>query len=166
MKEYDWSRFTTRIAIDADRQTLYDAWASQRGLEHWFLRSAIFTDPDGRQKAADEPVAVGDTYLWKWEGWDDETKETGEILKCNGHDHIQFSFGEAGICTVDIKQEGKYTIVELVQSEIPTDEKGKRFYHLGCMSGWTFHLTNMKSIFEGGADLRNKDVNLRDVINA
>jgi hypothetical protein len=83
---------------------------------------------------------------------------------CNGKDYFQFKFGDAGICTVTIKEDHGYTIVELVQSEIPIDEEGMHYYHLGCKVGWTFHLTNMKSIFEGGKDLRNKDVELKNVL--
>jgi hypothetical protein len=163
---FDWSKFETRIAIHADPQVLYNAWSSQEGIEHWFLRLSEYTTADGRLRGSDEEVEVGDTYLWRWHGWDDETQERGKILACNGRDHFQFSFGEAGICTVDILQENGYTVVSLTQTQIPTDEKGMHYYHVGCKTGWTFHLTNMKSIFEGGADLRNKDVALRNVINA
>lgn len=163
---YDWSTFITRIAIKADPQALYDPWASQRGIEYWFLRTSLYSTADGRQRSADEFVEKGDTYLWRWEGWPDDVQETGEILECNGKDRFKFTFGEAGNCTVEILSEGEHTVVQLTQSEIPTDEKGKHYWHLGCKTGWTFHLTNMKSIFEGGADLRNKDVELKNVINA
>jgi hypothetical protein len=56
--------------------------------------------------------------------------------------------------------------VELVQEEIPTDENGKQIFHLGCKSGWTFYLANLKSIFEGGIDLRNRNTKLQDVLNS
>ncbi len=163
---YNWSQFITRIAIKADPQSLYDAWATQRGIEHWFLRTSLYSTTDGRQRSPDESVEKGDTYLWRWEGWPDDVQETGEILECNGKDRFRFSFGEAGNCTVEILSEGEHTVVQLTQTDIPTDEKGMHFWHLGCKTGWTFHLTNMKSIFEGGADLRNKDVALKNVINA
>jgi len=166
MSEYNWSLFVTRIPINAPPQDLYDAWTTRKGMEHWFLRSAEFKGRDGVLRKDDEHVQYGDTYAWRWHGWPDDIEEHGKILICNGHDYLQFKFGEAGICTVTIKVENGYTIVELVQSDIPVDEHGMHFYHLGCKTGWTFHLTNMKSIFEGGLDLRNKDVNLNNVINA
>ena len=56
--------------------------------------------------------------------------------------------------------------MELTQEKIPLDEESKVNYHLGCMEGWTFYLANLKSILEGGIDLRNKNVNLTKVINA
>lgn len=166
MSEYNWSQFVTRIPIKAPKQELYDAWATRKGIEHWFLRRSEYKSSDGVLRKDDEPVKAGDTYAWRWHGWPDETEERGKILECNGRDFFQFTFGDAGICSVTIKEEPGHMILELVQSEIPTDEKGMHYYHVGCKTGWTFHLANMKSIFEGGLDLRNKDVNLKNVINA
>jgi hypothetical protein len=37
---------------------------------------------------------------------------------------------------------------------------------VGCGEGWTFYLTNLKSILEGGVDLRNKEMKLKNVINS
>ena len=165
MTEYNWSLFITRIPIKASTQELYDAWSTRKGIEHWFLRKAEYKSADGVLSGEDEHVQRGDTYAWKWYGWPEDIEEHGKILACNGRDYFQFKFGEAGICTVTIKEEHGYTIVELVQSDIPTDEHGMQYYHLGCKTGWTFHLTNMKSIFEGGLDLRNKDESLTNVIN-
>jgi hypothetical protein len=41
-----------------------------------------------------------------------------------------------------------------------------RNYHLGCKTGWTFYLANLKSLMEGGIDLRNKNEKIQRVINA
>jgi hypothetical protein len=56
--------------------------------------------------------------------------------------------------------------VELVQENIPDDESGKLTWHVGCKTGWTFYLANMKSLYEGGIDLRNKNENLQQVLNS
>ena len=69
-------------------------------------------------------------------------------------------------CTVAIKKEGDNNIVELVQDSIPTDEQGMHYWHLGCKTGWTFYLANLKSMLEGGLDLRNRDESLKNVINS
>ena len=37
---------------------------------------------------------------------------------------------------------------------------------MGCLEGWTFYLTNLKSVIEGGLDLRNKNLDIKGVINA
>ena len=164
--EFDWSRFATRIDINADPQVLYDAWSTQERIEYWFLRFAEYTSADGTKRGRNDKVQVGDTYLWRWHGYGDDTQERGEILECNGRDVFRFSFGEAGNCKVEILLEKGKVVVQITQTEIPTDERGKQYYHVGCKSGWTFHLTNMKSIFEGGADLRNKDEALTNVVNS
>ncbi len=57
-------------------------------------------------------------------------------------------------------------IVELSQEQIPTDERHKALYHVGCLEGWTFYLANLKSYLDGGLDLRNKNANIARVVNA
>ena len=89
-----------------------------------------------------------------------------KVYISNGSDFFSFSFGKAGICTVTLKKESGMSVVELVQTEIPTDDMGKHYWHLGCKTGWTFYLTNLKSMLEGGIDLRNKDLLLKNVVNS
>ena len=81
-------------------------------------------------------------------------------------DLFKFTFGEAGVCTVRIIEENGIRIVELVQTDIPDDERGKHYWHVGCKTGWTFYLANLKSLMEGGIDLRNKDESLKNVVNS
>ncbi|RZK15239.1 MAG: SRPBCC domain-containing protein, partial [Pedobacter sp.] len=54
---------------------------------------------------------------------------------------------------------------ELTQKNIPTDENSKRNIRLGCHNGWSFYLINLKSVFEGGLDLRNKDNRFKPMLN-
>jgi len=56
-------------------------------------------------------------------------------------------------------------MVELTQSQIPLDDHSRMSYYVGCTRGWTFYLANLKSILEGGIDLRNKNNKLLHVIN-
>ena len=109
---------------------------------------------------------MNDTYEWMWHGYGDDAMEKGKIMQANGKDFLQFSFGKAGYVSVTIKEETGESMIELVQDEIPTDEEGQVYYHLGCTKGWLFYLTNLKSILEGGPDLRNKKMELTDVINS
>ena len=164
--EFDWSRFSVRVNINAPLEKLYHAWTSQQGIEHWFLRMSEYRTPDGRLRKQNEEVEKGDTYKWRWHGYPDSVTEEGAVLDLNGKDLFKFSFGKAGICTVKVYKEKDQSIVELTQDGIPVDEKSREYYHVGCKTGWTFHLANMKSIFEGGLDLRNKDENLKDVLNS
>ena len=166
MGNYDWSRFVTRINVNAPVEKLYWCWATRAGMEYWFLRLSEYKKPDGNLRAGNETVQKGDSYTWRWHGWSDETTEYGSILDCNGKDLFKFSFGKAGDCTVTIKKEGNENIVELVQDNIPTDEQGMHYWHLDCKTGWTFYLANLKSLLEGGVDLRNRDEGLKNVINS
>jgi hypothetical protein len=163
---HDWSRFVVRINVNAPHDKLYQAWATREGMEYWFLRLSEYKKQNGTICKNNESVEKGDTYKWLWHGWSDETVEHGTILDCNGKDFFKFSFGKAGNCTVTIKKEEGETIVELVQDNIPTNEQGMHYWHLGCKTGWTFYLANMKSLFEGGIDLRNKNEKLQQVLNS
>jgi uncharacterized protein YndB with AHSA1/START domain len=162
----DWSAFTKRIAIYAPIEKLYAAWSSRNGIEHWFLRKALYKGADGTDRDAGGTVQVGDTYTWYWHGYNDDTFERGKVLQANGKDVFEFTFGKAGIVRVELTEERNYVLVSLTQYNIPVDEKGKEFYHVGCGEGWTFHLTNFRSIMEGGADLRNRDEKITRVINS
>ncbi len=166
MAAFDWSRFVVRITVKASPRDLYKAWATKKGIEQWFLRLSEYKKPDGILRAANENVEPGDTYRWLWHGWSDDMVETGAILDCNGMDQIKFKFGAAGDCTVNIKNEEGENIVELIQENIPTDEAGMKNYHLGCKTGWTFYLANLKSLMEGGVDLRNRNEKIQRVINS
>lgn len=167
MESYDWTKFTKRINVRADRQELYNAWATPTGLERWFLRKTIFESPDQYIKEKQNLLEQGDTYQWYWYGYPDSVVEKGKVLTANGKDLFRFSFvGDQCTVTVQIKEEAGEQVVELTQENIPLDEQSRVLYHLGCMEGWTFYLANLKSILEGGIDLRNKNEALTKVVNA
>lgn len=161
-----WDSFMVRINVKAPVPELYAAWATRRGMEYWFLRQSSFYDSTGSLRPEEEPVQAGDSYEWRWHGWPDETVERGAILACNGLDTLAFQFGKAGRCTVRIYQEQGETLVELTQDQIPDDDQGRMTWHVGCKTGWTFYLANLKSRYEGGIDLRNKNMNLQEMMNS
>ncbi|MCW3125783.1 MAG: hypothetical protein JWO03_1441 [Bacteroidetes bacterium] len=163
---HDYTRFTKRIAIKAPVNEIYNLWTTQEGLEKWLLRSAVFTSGDGHVRERTQPVQMGDTYAWTWFGWPEEVAEHGTITNTNGTRHFEFVFGKAGIVSIDIKEEHGETVLELVQESIPTDEESRWNYFIGCQTGWTFYLVNLKSILEGGLDLRNKSEALTNMTNS
>jgi uncharacterized protein YndB with AHSA1/START domain len=166
MSTIDWSRFVTRINIGAPAEAIYKMWATRGGMESWFVRLSEYKDKDGVEKRAEEEVTVGDTYKFHWFGYDDNAVEHGKILDLNQNALFKFSFGKAGNVTVTIKEEDGEQIVELIQDEIPTDEMGMYNYHVGCKAGWTFYLANLKSILEGGIDMRNKKIRQKEMLNS
>ncbi len=166
MGSYDWSNFKQRIPIRASREEIYRALATLTGLQRWFLRVAEFSKSDGLLRGADSPVEVGDTYRWLWYGYPNSVEERGKVLEAVNNDHVRFTF--AGGCNVrmSIIEENGTLIVELIQDNIPLDEDSRVSLHLECSTGWTFYLANLKSMLEGGIDLRNKDEAIRGVLNA
>jgi uncharacterized protein YndB with AHSA1/START domain len=155
MENFNWTAFTKRIAIKAPMKQLYEAWATVSGIERWFLSNAEFTGADGHPIPRTSLITAGSHYSWRWFLYD--MTESGKITEANGTDFLQFTF--AGECLVDVqlKQVDEYVLVELTQHNIPTDDRSKREIRIGCATGWAFYLVNLKSVYEGGLDLRNKD---------
>lgn len=164
MQNFDWTKFTRKINIKTDLKTVYDAFTKSAEIEKWFLESADFTDEKARPVPPDHHAQAGYTYHWKWFGYPDT--ETGRILEANGLDFISFTFEK--VCTVEVKlsRKNEQVIVELTQKNIPTNDQSKQYIRLGCHAGWSFYLTNLKSVYEGGVDLRNKDLDVAGMINS
>lgn len=166
MKNFDWTKFTKRIAVRASLETIYNAWAKSSEIEKWFLSTSNYFNEHKQLISKASSIQKGYTYEWSWFLYD--VTEKGNFTEANGKDYLQFTF--ADVCLVDIKltKEGDYTIVELTQSNIPSDEESKQNFRLGCDSGWSFFLVNLKSIYEGGIDLRDKDERFknRGIVNS
>jgi hypothetical protein len=153
---FDWSRFTVRQLIKSNKEEIEKAFTTPGGLESWFLRLAEFTGPSGKVRKRSETVQPSDGYKWMWHGYPDSVIETGTVLVPEKHDIIRFIFGKAGTVAIKIHYDIDYQILELNQSSIPVHEEAKVNWHVGCKTGWTFYLLNLKSVLEGGHDLRNK----------
>ena len=145
-----WSEFRLRVNIRVPIQKAYAAWSSPAGLESWFLRKAILKD---------------DHYEWYWFGYSDDVVERGTITAANGSNHFAFTFSLGCQVSISLYTEHEETIVELVESGLPDDEAGVKHF-VDDSKGWIFYLTNLKSVLEGGLDLRNRKVELTNVITA
>jgi len=160
---YDWASFRLKIGIHASLEALYNAWTTASGIEKWFLKSCTYKNVAGDVIKTNQMAKQGDTYVWEWYLYD--LPEQGKITHANGVDFFQFTF--AGECLVDIslKQTDEDVLVELHQHRIPTDENAKFDIRIGCLEGWTFYLTNLKSVYENGYDLRNRKPELKGLNN-
>jgi uncharacterized protein YndB with AHSA1/START domain len=163
MDNFNWNQFTKRVYINSNIEQVYNAWTKSEELEKWFLSNASFYAKNNIKINSNENVTSNSKYKWKW--FAQNHSENGTIFKTNNKNLITFSF--EGNCIVEVKltQEKNQTLVELTQKEIPLDNNSKENIRLGCAFGWTFYLLNLKSILEGGIDLRNKDTKLIGVIN-
>ncbi len=165
----DWTSFTKSITVKTTAEKLYHAFATRAGMEEWFLRKCDYKNANGISLAHDEYAKEGDSYTWLWFGYDDNTIEHGKILQANGSNIFEFTFNANGKndmkVIVNFKEEGEWR-VNLQQYNIPTDDESKAWYYVGCGEGWTFYLANLKSMLEGGIDLRNKNESIKQVVNS
>ncbi len=152
---YDWTIFTRTKFIRASREEIYNAWTQSGQLTKWFLKSATYETAEGPARASSENFQAGDAYTWTWHGYDGE--EQNKVLEANGVDRVVFGFAEQCRVTVTITPKEDGHEVVLVQDQIPATEDAKVNWHLGCSTGWVTYLMNLKSVLEGGLDLRTLD---------
>lgn len=164
MNNYDWSQFVRRVSINSSEKSIYDTWSTQNALESWFLSKAEFTKPDNQRRERSDYIQVDDSYIWNWHGYRDYVG-TGKVLQTNEKDFLQFTFTAGCIVSVSIKEEAGETICELIQEMPQEKEEDRQYYFIECGKGWTFYLANLKSILEGGVDLRNKNDDLLNMIS-
>lgn len=166
MENSQWSQFKLRVNINTDIRHAYEKWGTPEGLESWFLRDVVFKDPNGDLRENNALIQSGDTYEWYWHGYPDSVVEKGKVLKANGKDLFSFTFSMECPVTVSMYKESNEIIVELIERGLPTDEETTLKHFVGDSKGWIFYLTNLKSVLEGGLDLRNKRPELTNVITA
>ncbi len=164
MNDFDWTSFTRRIAVKTTLPQMYDAWTTATEIEKWFLSSAEFSDEQKCLIDRGQHILKGMNYKWKWYTY--EPAETGSIMDANGKDLLKFSFAGNCLVTVNLTEQEDHVMVDLTQSNIPEDENSKQNIRLGCDSGWSFYLINLKSVYEGGLDLRNKNAAFKRVVNS
>ncbi len=160
MANNDWNSFKQTMYYKAPLSKVYAMWATRTGLESFFLSQAEFTKTDGTVREHDSPIQKGDTYKWRWFGY--PVEEYGEITEANGIDTLGFIFGEAGNVTVKLREEQGGTFLTLTQEQVPCETEDQKFnFRIGCATGWTFYRVNLKSLLEGGIDLRNKNPDIK-----
>lgn len=161
-----WSEFKLRVNINTNIEKAYLAWATPQGLEKWFLSKALFKDTSGNLRKAQALIQKGDNYEWYWYGHPDSVVEKGKILSANGKNGFSFTFSMGCPVSISIYSEFDEVIVELLETDLPVDEETKLKHYVADSKGWLFYLTNLKSVLEGGLDLRNKKIELTNVITA
>jgi hypothetical protein len=156
MDNSKWTSFKVAGDYTTDIRSLYDAWATTGGLERWFLRNANFYTVLRRTREPEEFILKEDTYEWYWHGYADDTFEKGEILEANGTDLLKFTFSGGSIVTVELSSRNGISLIALTQENIPVESDPSKNLFVQCQIGWTFYMANLKSVIEGGIDLRNK----------
>ncbi|MGH7144833.1 MAG: SRPBCC family protein [Planctomycetota bacterium] len=158
----DWARFSRAIYISTTPATAYGLWATGAGLTRWWLARARYFSPAGEAHDKKYHAQKGDRFEWSWyEG----TVLTGHVIEANGKDHFAFTFGGKVVVHVHLKVVGDRMLVELDQEGMANNPAGQKFY-IGCTTAWAAYLTNMRSVLEGGLDLREKKPDRENLVNA
>jgi uncharacterized protein YndB with AHSA1/START domain len=160
----NWSEFKLRVNVDAPIEKVYAAWATPAGLESWFLKkSNLAVGAIPRQPG--ELAQKGDEYEFLWHGHPNSAHK-GRVTSADGKSQFTFTFSQDLPVSISLYKECDETIVELIEMFDPADEEAARKHYLGNMKGWIFYMTNLKSVLEGGLDLRNRKSELTNVITA
>ena len=164
LTDHDFSQFKLRVNIKTSIENAYHAWTTADGLNAWFLGGLVFSDSNGMQRPGDALAEPNDEYTCYFANKPGVVAMKGKVLRANGKDLYSFTFSKGCPVTITIYAEQGETIVELIESNLPTDEETIKRHYVGDSKGWIFYLTNLKSVLEGGLDLRNRNEDLKNVI--
>jgi len=164
MNTPDRSQFTLRIPVKTSSQAVYDSFTTRPGLEAWLLSRAELRDADGDVLAAGN-LEQGDTFVWHWHGYSEEAAVEGRMLADDGSNAVRFTFDRNTEVEVHLEMPEAGTVIVSL-THMGLDEAEASEHYVDYYASWTFYLTNLKSVLEGGIDLRNKDTQLKGMLNA
>jgi uncharacterized protein YndB with AHSA1/START domain len=150
---YDWSKFQIVMYYNAGLNRVYTAWSTSAGLCSFMLSDARFIDHV--TSLTQTEATRGSKYCWRWPH---NFVLDGTVIEARSDREFAFTFGSMSVLT-QFSCFGEQTELVLNQTGIGTDDSGKIWGHLNCRSCWLFYLTNLKSMLEGGLDLRDAESN-------
>ncbi len=164
LENYEWTRFRQKEYIKAPISEVFIKWLSPGGIIEWFLKKALYESENEGIRSPKEIIKTGDNYTWEFYSG---VIMRGKILDVQENYSFKFTFGkkepdsdEDVIVNITFEEKEGLTVIELEQNNIADNEYGKASYNLSCMVGWSYYLTNLRSIFESGYDFREKDQEL------
>ena len=159
---FNWTSFQHAILLDADLEEVFKYVATADGICRWFLGDVTYRTVAGVERPLNEIASIGDHYIWKWQDKDFATK--GEILDCQINSLFQFTFGSTFEVVIRLSSEQERTRLTLGQ-EYRNGAVEDQFQYLNCCVCWVFFMTNLKSVIEGGKDLREREVDEELLVN-
>ena len=162
LEQYEWTRFRQKEYIKAPVNNVFTKWATPAGITEWFLKKAVYESENKEIRDLNEIVKKGDNYTWEF---DAGLVMNGKVLEVQKNSSFKVTFGkkepgsdEYVIVNVKFKENDGITVIEIDQSNIADNEYGHVTYNLSCMVGWSYYMTNLRSIFESGFDYREKEM--------
>lgn len=165
LDQYKWTEFRQKEIFNASREDVFNKWVTPKNITGWFVAEATYIYDGSKLRNPDEKIKAGDKYTWIFfQG----VKVEGKILDVIENEYLSFTFGkkepgseEDVIVEIFFSSEtDTKTRLELFQKNIADSEYGHVNYNLSCMIGWCYFLTNLRSVFESGYDLREKEKDL------
>ena len=154
MNNYHWDRFYLHLYYQVRPEVLYRAWATPDGLASFFVSDCIGLR-DGEKIDSNSFFAVGDRFEFLW---DDSSNTAGEFLEVNKEQfETVFSFGKNSKIRIRIKKDDKGSLLELKHFNIVGTPEEQHRFQLDCRVGWTYYMTNLRSVLESNIDLRDKN---------
>lgn len=159
---FAWDTLSLAIFVDAPLDVVDWHWATEAGITRWFIVDASYRSPGTEApRAPTDRIQAGDRYVWTW---NNGVEEQGTVEFCESEGHYVFTFGEGTRVDVRLSDQAGRTLVELTQSTEAIDDERYAVYR-DCLQGWTFYLANLKSMMEGGIDLRESNPNRTGLVN-
>jgi len=157
-----YETFTKRIRVKAPADVIMNYWLRSGLTEMWFVPTCRYTGPEG-ERAPNELAVVGDKYHWEWvEG----TVDRSHFREIDfPHRFVAGWCDDALEIEVTIEAEGEGSVVSLTQQNTQEDESERMKCYFDCSEGWAFYLVNLKSMLEGGIDLRETNPDLKGLVN-
>ena len=157
-----WKRMVQRIDVRATPEAVYAAWSTAEGLMGWFPLEAVLLDESGEELDPGEAGTTGSRFRFTWHTGH---TEEGEVLEAREMELIRCTFDKGIQLAVGFEaMDGGHVMVTLTQTQDRSDEENLRIL-LGFKEGWAFYLANLKSVLEGGLDLRSYSHDIEHRIN-
>ncbi len=128
-----------KLLLPCNRKKAWKLIATPSGISSWFPITC-----KGR-------VAAGKSLVFGWPGGDTETVRVLEVTK---GESLQTDWWQLGKVRYSVK--GNDPTVFTLEVRYPKKGKGKS-WQIPELVGWTFFLSNLKSIAMKGPDLRSND---------
>lgn len=162
-EKYNFKKFIQRIYVSKNIVEIYNMWTVVELIEKWYVVHASYHTSDGRLREKNENIKINDEYEWKWV---DGAMLHGRILQADGKENLSFTFGNSVIVTLNFKDiNGNKTLIELTQEQSLDSWESNFQNYMACFPGWSFYLINLKSVCEGGLDLRETNPNVELLVN-
>lgn len=148
--------------MKAPREAVYAAFATAEGIRGWMVFESALLDPDGNERDPGEVARAGDRLRT---GWHTGLSGEGEVLEIRPGEMVRFTMDPGIVVEANIEPlEDGSVMVTLVQTHDLSDEENLALM-LGFLPGWAFYLANLKSVMEGGRDLRNFTLPVKERLN-